>query len=104
MSVDSVARFAAGRVPANGVLDYDRQHDRDDRRGTNRRGRRDRRDVDRDRDRDREHDDLTGSFTSRYQNLEEILGQVRSQSASTLLLMVDGGRFQALKFSSLILG
>lgn len=54
------------------MYDYDRHQDRDDRR-RDRRGRRDRRDMDRDRDRD--HDDMNNGMASRFQSLDEIIGQ-----------------------------
>jgi hypothetical protein len=66
---------AGGRGNGNGMYDYDRQGDREDRR-RDRRGRRDRRDMDRDRERD--HDDQNGGMASRFQNLDEVIGQVNS--------------------------
>lgn len=67
---------AGGRGGNNGMYDYDRHNDRDDRR-RDRRSRRDRRDMDRDhRDRDRDHDDMNGGMASRFQSLDEVIGQV----------------------------
>ena len=65
---------AGGGRGANGMLDVDH-----DRRGRGRRDRRDRRDTEREREREheREQDELN-SFTSRYQTLDEVLGQVRA--------------------------
>lgn len=58
------------------MYEYDRHTDREDRR-RDRRGRRERRDMDRDRDRDRDHEDLNGGMASRFQSLDEVIGQVR---------------------------
>ena len=71
------------------MYDYDRHTDRDDRR-RDRRSRRDRRDIDRDhRDRDRDHDDMSGDMASRFQSLDEVIGQV-SAALMCLICAAEG--------------
>ena len=79
--------MAGGRGNGNGMYDHDRygDRDRDDRRGgRDRRGRHNRRDMDRDRD----HDDQNGGMASRFQSLDEVIGQVRPQNPPRLLTVL----------------
>ena len=41
--------------------------------------------MDRDRDRDRDHDDLNCGMASRFQSLDEVIGQVRYNTAKSLV-------------------
>ncbi len=65
-------RGAGGGGGLLGERDYDGK-----RRGDRRGGRRDRREVERERARERELEDAAGHFSSRFQSLEEVLGQAR---------------------------